>query len=97
MIEDLPAVDEIDDIAAVPGIDLVSIGPSDLSQALGVAAESRPPEAGRRDREGPPGAGEGRRRQLAFPMNHSPSPATPPSSAKWASATPTARRLRSRD
>src|SRR5262245_4107984 len=35
-IETLAAVDEVDAIAAIDGVDLLFVGPSDLSQALGV-------------------------------------------------------------
>ncbi len=51
MIEDMEAVERIDEIAAVEGVDLLAVGPSDLSRSLGVSA--RPPEAGGRDRPGP--------------------------------------------
>src|SRR5260370_387606 len=36
MIEDLPAVEDIDAIASVDGVDIVAVGPSDMSRALGV-------------------------------------------------------------
>src|SRR5918993_6067740 len=36
MIEDLPAVQEIDAIASVEGIDLIAVGPSEMSPAPGV-------------------------------------------------------------
>jgi 2-keto-3-deoxy-L-rhamnonate aldolase RhmA len=36
MIEDVEALDNIEAIAAVDGVDLLAIGPSDLSQSLGV-------------------------------------------------------------
>lgn len=36
LIEDAEALDEIDEIAAIPGIDLVAIGSNDLSKSLGV-------------------------------------------------------------
>ncbi len=39
MIEDMAAVERIDEIAAVPGVDLLAVGPSDLSRSLGVAGE----------------------------------------------------------
>jgi 2-keto-3-deoxy-L-rhamnonate aldolase RhmA len=39
MIEDMAAVERIDEIAAVPGIDLLAVGPSDLSRSLGVTGE----------------------------------------------------------
>jgi len=50
-IETLEAVECIDAIAAVPGVDLVFIGPGDLSQALGITGELHHPriqEIGRR-------------------------------------------------
>ena len=37
MVEDKPALDQLADIAAIPGIDLVAIGPHDLSAALGIS------------------------------------------------------------
>jgi 2-keto-3-deoxy-L-rhamnonate aldolase RhmA len=39
MIEDLAAVEQIEAIAATPGVDLVAIGPSDLSRALGLSGQ----------------------------------------------------------
>jgi 2-dehydro-3-deoxyglucarate aldolase/4-hydroxy-2-oxoheptanedioate aldolase len=38
-IETAQAVDEVDSIAAVDGVDLLFVGPSDLSQALGVIGD----------------------------------------------------------
>lgn len=70
MIEDMEAVERIDEIAAVEGVDLLAVGPSDLSRSLGVsgqpdhprlvAAIDRVREAVRR------GAGA----RLAIPLNH---------------------------
>src|ERR1700684_265985 len=37
MIEDMAAVERIDGIAAVAGVDLLAVGPSDLSRSLGVS------------------------------------------------------------
>jgi 2-keto-3-deoxy-L-rhamnonate aldolase RhmA len=37
MIEDMEAVERIDEIAAVQGVDLLAVGPSDLSRSLGIA------------------------------------------------------------
>jgi 2-keto-3-deoxy-L-rhamnonate aldolase RhmA len=37
MIEDMAAVEHIDEIAAVEGVDLLAVGPSDLSRSLGVS------------------------------------------------------------
>lgn len=39
MIEDLEAVENLEEIISVPGLDLIFIGPSDLSRACGVAGE----------------------------------------------------------
>lgn len=38
-IETAGAVEEVDDIAAIDGVDLLFVGPSDLSQALGVTGQ----------------------------------------------------------
>jgi 4-hydroxy-2-oxoheptanedioate aldolase len=43
MIEDLTALDEIDEIASTEGIDLVVVGPADMSRALGVAGQTDHP------------------------------------------------------
>lgn len=37
MVEDKHALDQLAEIASIPGIDLIAIGPSDLSAALGVS------------------------------------------------------------
>src|SRR5579864_4235948 len=44
MIEDLAAVEEIDAIAATEGVDIVAVGPSDMSRALGVGGEPNHPK-----------------------------------------------------
>lgn len=44
MIEDLKALDEIDEIAAIKGVDLIVVGPSDMSRALGVSGQSNHPK-----------------------------------------------------
>jgi len=38
-IETCQSVDEVDDIAAIDGVDLLFVGPSDLSQSLGVTGD----------------------------------------------------------
>ena len=43
MIEESSAVDQIDAIAATPGVDLVVLGPSDLSASLGVIGDPKDP------------------------------------------------------
>ena len=50
-VETIEAVDRIEEIAAVPGVDLIFIGPGDLSQVLGIPGELHHPriqEIGRR-------------------------------------------------
>lgn len=42
-VETMEAVEQIDEIAAVPGVDLIFIGPGDLSQLLGVTGELHHP------------------------------------------------------
>src|SRR5271155_3523422 len=71
MIEDMAAVERIDEIAAVEGVDLLAVGPSDLSRSLGISSEPDHPRlvaAIGRVREavkrGPAGA------RLALPLNH---------------------------
>ena len=78
MVEDQKAIDELDEIAALPGLDLVSVGPTDLSGTLGVT-DPRDPKlraavediASRIRRAG--------NARLGFPVNH---PACPLSAAE---------------
>ena len=42
-VETASAVEQVDDIAAVDGVDVVFLGPADLSQSLGVPGEMRHP------------------------------------------------------
>ncbi len=42
MVEDMTAIDQLEEIAAIDGLDLIAIGPSDLSQALGVTGKDDP-------------------------------------------------------
>lgn len=70
MIEDLPALAEIDAIASTEGIDIVAVGPSDMSRALGVSGHPDHPkllEAVARVGEAVKKGGVAR---LALPMNH---------------------------
>lgn len=46
-IEDPEAIDQIDDIAAAPGVDALFIGPADLSHALGEPGNTEHPEVKR--------------------------------------------------
>src|SRR5229473_2339757 len=70
MIEDMAAVERIDEIAAVEGVDLLAVGPSDLSRSLGVSGQPDHPRlvaAIDRVREAvKKGAGV----RLALPLNH---------------------------
>ena len=70
MIEDMEAVERIDEIAAVEGVDLLAIGPSDLSRSLGVSGQPDHPRllaAIDRVRDAvKKGAGA----RLALPLNH---------------------------
>jgi 4-hydroxy-2-oxoheptanedioate aldolase len=70
MIEDMEAVERIDEIAAVDGVDLLAVGPSDLSRSLGVSGHPDHPRlvaAIDRVREAvKKGAGA----RLALPLNH---------------------------
>lgn len=43
-IEDREAVEDVDAIAATPGIDLLFVGPADLSQSYGVPLQTQHPE-----------------------------------------------------
>jgi len=70
MIEDMAAVERIDEIAAIEGVDLLAVGPSDLSRSLGVSGQPDHPRlvaAIDRIREAvKKGAGA----RLALPLNH---------------------------
>jgi 2-keto-3-deoxy-L-rhamnonate aldolase RhmA len=71
MIEDMAAVDRIDEIAAVEGVDLLAVGPSDLSRSLGVSGQPDHPRlvaAINRVREAVERGAAGAR--LALPLNH---------------------------
>jgi 4-hydroxy-2-oxoheptanedioate aldolase len=79
MVEDRPALSDIDAIAATEGIDLVAVGPSDMSRALGVSGHPDHPAlvaAVARVAEAVKKAGIAR---LALPMNH---PALPRDAAQ---------------
>src|SRR5262249_35757290 len=70
MVEDLPALGEIDAIASTDGVDIVAVGPSDMSRALGVGGTSNHPKLVaviERVAESVRKAGITR---LALPMNH---------------------------
>jgi 2-keto-3-deoxy-L-rhamnonate aldolase RhmA len=70
MIEDIEAVERIEEIAATPGVDLLAVGPSDLSRSLGVAGHPDHPRlvaAIERVREAAQRSAGAR---LALPMHH---------------------------
>ena len=70
MIEDMAAVERIDEIAAVEGVDLLAVGPSDLSRSLGVSGQPDHPRliaAIDRVREA---VKKGTGARLALPLNH---------------------------
>ncbi|MGC2202667.1 MAG: aldolase/citrate lyase family protein [Stellaceae bacterium] len=70
MIEDMEAVERIEEISAVEGIDLLAVGPSDLSRSLGVSGQPDHPRlVAAIDRvRGAVKNGAGAR--LALPLNH---------------------------
>jgi len=70
MIEDMEAVEQIEEIAAVDGVDLLAVGPSDLSRSLGVSGHPDHPKlvaAIDRVRAAVRNGGSVR---LAIPLNH---------------------------
>lgn len=70
MIEDLPALEQIDEIAATEGVDIVAVGPSDMSRALGVAGQNDHPKLNEAIRRVADAVRRGGRAKLALPMNH---------------------------
>jgi 4-hydroxy-2-oxoheptanedioate aldolase len=44
LIESVKGIDKIDEIAAVPGIDVIAVGPADLSQSMGLPGEITHPQ-----------------------------------------------------
>ena len=70
MIEDLPALDDIDAIAATEGIDIIAIGPSDMSRALGVSGTPDHPKMLATVERVAEAIRKGGIARLALPMNH---------------------------
>ena len=70
MVEDLPAVQEIDAIASVEGIDIIAVGPSDMSRALGVGGTSDHPKLVETVHRIADAVRKGGVARLALPMNH---------------------------
>ena len=76
MTEDDKGINDIEKIAALDGIDLVSIGPSDLSQALGVTDPTDPKLMAKVTEMANQVKAIGKAK-LQFPMNHNSCPLTP--------------------
>ena len=70
MVEDLPALAEIDAIASTEGIDIVAVGPSDMSRALGVAGTSDHPKLVETVARVADAVRKGGVARLALPMSH---------------------------
>src|SRR5919206_1313219 len=70
MIEDMEAVERIDDIAAVDGVDLLAVGPSDLSRSLGVSGQTDHPRLVPAIDRGREAVKKGAGCRLALPLNH---------------------------
>jgi hypothetical protein len=85
MVEDLPALAEIDAIAATEGVDIVAVGPSDMSRALGVGGTSDHPKLVDVVHRVAEAVQKGGVARLALPMNHATLP-------RNAAAAPGARR-----
>jgi 4-hydroxy-2-oxoheptanedioate aldolase len=79
MIEDLPAVEQIDAIASTEGIDIVAVGPSDMSRALGVSGVADHPKLLAVVERVGEAVRKGGVARLALPMNH---PALPRTAAQ---------------
>ena len=79
MIEDLPALDEIDAIASTEGLDIVAVGPSDLSRALGVSGTTDHPTLAAAIDRVAEAVKKGGVARLALPMSH---PAFPRNAAQ---------------
>jgi 2-keto-3-deoxy-L-rhamnonate aldolase RhmA len=76
MVEDLPAVEEIDAIASTEGIDIVAVGPSDMSRALGVGGTADHPKLVAVIERVGEAVRKGGVARLALPMNHPTLPRT---------------------
>ena len=70
MIEDLPALAEIDAIACTEGIDIVAVGPSDMSRALGVSGTADHPKLVEVVHRVAEAVRKGGVARLALPTNH---------------------------
>lgn len=71
MIEDMQAFEQIEEIAQVEGIDIIAIGPSDMSRALGVAGSSDHPKMAAAVDRVRAALAKGKGARLALPTGHS--------------------------
>ncbi len=69
MVEDKEAITQLEDIASVDGLDLIAIGPSDLSQSLGVS-DSRDPRLKSTIEEISATLRRIGKAKMTFPLNH---------------------------
>ena len=76
MAEDERAIDEVEQIAGLDGIDLVAIGPTDLSQTLGVS-DPKDPRLRAKVEEIASHVKRAGKAKLQFPMNHAAFSLTP--------------------
>ena len=70
MIEYMAAVERIDAIAAVEGVDLLAVGPSDLSRSLGVSGQTDHPKLVAAIDRVRKAVKEGAGARLALPLDH---------------------------
>ena len=70
MIEDMAAVERIEEIAAVDGVDLLAVGPSDLSRSLGVSGQPDHPRLVAAIDQVRDAVRKGAGARLALPLNH---------------------------
>ena len=76
MVEDLHALDDIDAIASTEGVDIVAVGPSDMSRALGVSGQPDHPKLVATMDRVAQAVKRGGIARLALPINHSAFPRT---------------------
>ena len=70
MIEDSAAIERIDEIAAIEGVDLLAVGPSDLSRSLGVSGHPDHPRLIAAIDQVREAVKKGAGCRLAIPVNH---------------------------
>jgi 4-hydroxy-2-oxoheptanedioate aldolase len=70
MVEDLPALEDIDAIASTEGVDIVAVGPSDMSRALGVSGTPDHPKLVQAIDRVAQAVRKGGVARLALPTNH---------------------------